>query len=109
MRSVHSGEDEEEEEEFVDNSPEEKANLLRYEEERKSMRLELELYLESLKVSNGSEGQNLISIPTNLDHVSDAMDRGRIFRGTNVSTISMRSFSRIMPPLFSIILSKFSR
>lgn len=108
MRSVHSGEDEEEEE-FVDNSPEEKANLLQYEEERKSMRLELELYLESLKVSNGSEGQNLISIPTNLDHVSDAMDRGRTFRGTNVLTICMRSFSRIMLPLFSIILSKFSR
>lgn len=47
-----------------------------HEESRKSMRHELETYLESLKDYSGSNGQNLVSIPSNLDLVSDAMDRG---------------------------------
>ena len=97
MRSLDS----DEEEEFPNNSLEEKANLLRYEEERKSMRLELEAYLESLKLSNGSDGQNLVSIPANIDHVSDAMDRGRTFGRRTVSTICMPSYSRTMLLLFS--------
>jgi hypothetical protein len=48
------------------------------EKSRKSMQFELETYLESLKVFSGSNGQNLVSIPSNIDLVSDAMDRGRI-------------------------------
>ena len=101
MRSVDS----DEEEEFLDNSLEEKANLLRYEEERKSMRLELEAYLDSLKMSSGSDGQNLVSIPANIDHVSDAMDRGTTIRKTTVLTIYMLSYSRSMLLLFPNITS----
>ena len=48
------------------------------EKSRESMRCELETYLESLKVFSGSNGQNLVSIPSNLDLISDAMDRGKI-------------------------------
>lgn len=47
------------------------------EESRKSMRHELETYLESLKEFSGSNGQNLVSIPSNLDLVANAMDRGK--------------------------------
>jgi hypothetical protein len=65
------------------------------EKSRKSMQFELETYLESLKVFSGSNGQNLVSIPSNIDLVSDAMDRGRIYLNCTPKNVAIKIVSGV--------------
>ena len=65
-----------ESQDVIEDDDDQDIDLRVYEQQRDSMRNELSGYLDSLHELNGSDGKSLLSIPSNVDSVSAAMNRG---------------------------------